>query len=662
MIFYSAATVSVVLTVALLVSSLFDWNRLKGPLQRAASAHLGRPVTLAGPVNVRLWSRTPTVTLADLTIGGPSWEADRPVAKIERLTLQLELRAVLSGHLVLHRVEVLKPQLYLHQEKSGRANWTAENRAPTNEPAPPPTHIPAMRDLLIESGRIELLDELRHLKLKGTIEARDQGGPTDTRPFRVYGTGTINHEPFKLGAFGGALIGISPQRPYPFKLTISAGENDIAAEGQVIEPFNLGKLDLKVHAHGRDLAELYYLTQLALPNSPPFDLTVQVVRDGQHVAARDIRGTLGKSDIRGRVDIDASHKRPFLKAQLASQHLFLRDLGAVTGAKAGAGASLDNAAPAQPSAAPNVAPRALFPDARLQVDRVRAMDAELDFRATSIEAGSVPFTQVAAHVHVRQGKLTIDPLQFALPQGLLKGTVRLDARGAEPAVHLELQATNIKLDQLKGRSPDAEPPLDGLLQARVVLNGHGDSVHQLMSHASGTLTAIVPHGDIRSAFAELTGVDVAEGVGLLLKKPDERAPIRCGVARFDISDGVARAQSLVFDTQKVLITGRGELQLASEQLNLTIEGQPKKPRLVRIRAPVKVDGPLRAPAFHLEGGHLLKQGSIAAALGTVLSPIAAILAFVDPGLAKDQDCAQLLAQIPAQIPVTRVSTSGNPLP
>ena len=32
------------------------------------------------------------------------------------------------------------------------------------------------------------------------------------------------------------------------------------------------------------------------------------------------------------------------------------------------------------------------------------------------------------------------------------------------------------------------------------------------------------------------------------------------------------------------------------------------------------------------------------ALGTLLTPLAAILAFVDPGLAKDQDCSQLLAQ------------------
>ena len=53
---------------------------------------------------------------------------------------------------------------------------------------------------------------------------------------------------------------------------------------------------------------------------------------------------------------------------------------------------------------------------------------------------------------------------------------------------------------------------------------------------------------------------------------------------------------------------------------------------------------LAKPTFGPDKGKLLKQGGIAAALGTLLTPVAAMLAFVDPGLAKDQDCSQLLAQ------------------
>jgi len=183
------------------------------------------------------------------------------------------------------------------------------------------------------------------------------------------------------------------------------------------------------------------------------------------------------------------------------------------------------------------------------------------------------------------------------------------------------------------------------MQARVLISGQGDSLHALMAHADGSLAAVIPHGDIRSAFAELTGIDLA-GVGLLLTHDQGRAAIRCGVARFDLTGGTATAQSIVLDTQNVLITGGGTVNLQSEKLNLTLQGRPKKFHLVRVRAPVTIKGQLTKPSFSADKGKLLKQGGIAAALATLLTPVAAMLAFVDPGLAKDQDCSQLLAQAP----------------
>jgi hypothetical protein len=229
-----------------------------------------------------------------------------------------------------------------------------------------------------------------------------------------------------------------------------------------------------------------------------------------------------------------------------------------------------------------------------------------------------------------------------MPQGRLTGAMDIDTRVRPPKVHLELRATDVNLEQIKSKAPAATAPLGGVFQARALIDGRGDSVRSVMADANGKLIGVIPNGEIRSAFAELTGVDVAEGVGLLFKKPDEKAAIRCGVAQFDVEDGTAHTQNLVLDTQNVLITGGGQVDLGDEKLDLKIQGHPKKLRLVRLRSPIKVEGHLLKPKFALEGGHLVKQGGVAAILGTVLTPLAAVFAFVDPGLAKDQNCAQLI--------------------
>jgi AsmA family protein len=642
---YAGFGFAALIVILLLALTFMDWSRLKAPIERSASASLGRTVTISGPLEVRLWSRRPTLTISGLAIGNPPWEAGRPMATIERVQIQLELSALLWGQLILRHVELIHPVLYLHQDKSGRANWSFENQAPSKARAPRPASLPAVRGLVIESGRLTLVDELRRLKLEGTVQARQEASHADPRPFLIKGQGTINDGPFKLDIAGGPLRALTPEQPYPFSLAITAGENEIQAEGKVLKPFDLAGIELQVEAHGRDLAQLYYLTQIALPNSPPYRVKALIERHGNRLAVRDIAGSWGASDVSGSVDIDASTKRPSVKAELLSGHLYLKDFAAVTGSKAEApSASLDTGQPrSRRGQAASQGSGQLFPDAHLQTQRLRAIDADLSFRATSVEAGNTPVRQLALQLNLADGILSMEPLQFEMSQGRIISNIRIDTNAATPKVRIASRATGIRLAQFKGTGAAAIPPLDGILEARAVLEGTGDSVHSFMSDANGVVTFVVPSGDIRSAFAELAGVDVAKGIGLLVQG-NERMPLRCGVAQFDLEAGTAHAKNLVLDTQKVLLTGRGQIYLGPEKLDLTIQGQPKAPRLLRLRAPVEIGGNLLRPSFKLETGHLLKQGSVAAALGAVLTPLAAVLAFVDPGLAKDQNCAQLIAE------------------
>ncbi len=120
--------------------------------------------------------------------------------------------------------------------------------------------------------------------------------------------------------------------------------------------------------------------------------------------------------------------------------------------------------------------------------------------------------------------------------------------------------------------------------------------------------------------------------------------MRCGVVSFEAKQGLLTAQRVVLDTEPVLITGEGNIDLESEGLDLTLRSRPKHPRL-RVRAPLLIHGPLRHPSISVEAGKsVAAQAGGAVALGVLLTPIAALLAFVDPGLAKDTDCAALLAQ------------------
>jgi hypothetical protein len=76
---------------------------------------------------------------------------------------------------------------------------------------------------------------------------------------------------------------------------------------------------------------------------------------------------------------------------------------------------------------------------------------------------------------------------------------------------------------------------------------------------------------------------------------------------------------------------------------LIASGKPKKFQLMRLNVPITVRGPLAHPVVGVKTGTAIAQVGIAAALG-FLTPLAVILPFVDADLAKNANCAALVAQ------------------
>jgi len=71
-----------------------------------------------------------------------------------------------------------------------------------------------------------------------------------------------------------------------------------------------------------------------------------------------------------------------------------------------------------------------------------------------------------------------------------------------------------------------------------------------------------------------------------------------------------------------------------------------------------VHGSLAHPSFSLDKGRLAAQTTGAAALGIAFTPLAAVLALVDPGLAKDADCSALREDVPANANETSAKASS----
>jgi uncharacterized protein involved in outer membrane biogenesis len=650
---------ALLLVVALLPSSV--WKRI---IVYEASAQLGRRTAIDGRVSVHLFTANPRLIVEGFGLANADWAPDRPMLKIGRIDITVSLAALFKMQLVFPRIELDAPDIDLERDSANRANWDFSSpgaRKPQTPGNSPPAHIPVVKQLILQQGTLTASDAVRKLKFNGQISVDETKGAEDG-DLQVRGTGIMNGKPFDLRVQGGALINADASKPYDFDTSVSAADIRLTAHTEIQHPFDLAAVTSKLHITGKDLADFYYLTGLALPNTPPYDVAGTAVREGMLFRIDDFHGRLGSSDISGKLSIDTAPERhgqvrPKLTATLNSHNLNLADLAAPLGTEAtpeNKSNTLNSAPKTSKTTASNASPPAgtsppasdalLLPDADLQVARVRGMDADLTYDAESVTTPKLPLRQVHFHLVLDDGKITIAPLSFTLPEGQLSGTVSLNARPATPVTDIDMQLQKVDLAQFKPQASKT-PPLTGELVGRIKLHGTGSSVHKAAADASGDLTFVVPEGEMRAAFAELTGINVASGLGLLVAKKDENTTIRCGVANFRADDGDLKATTLVVDTTQVLITGGGDLNLQTEALNMSLRGEPKKIRLVRLRSPIEIHGTLSHPRVGLQAGKLAEQAGGAIALGTLLTPVAALLAFVDPGLAKDANCAALIGQV-----------------
>ena len=129
------------------------------------------------------------------------------------------------------------------------------------------------------------------------------------------------------------------------------------------------------------------------------------------------------------------------------------------------------------------------------------------------------------------------------------------------------------------------------------------------------------------------------------------------MADFRATNGVLHAQNFIVDTDVVRSEGKGNIALGPETMDLELTGKPKQFRLFHLSAPITVTGHLKSPKFGVKPGAVPLQAVGAVALGVALGPLAAILPFVDPGLAKDANCVGLVSNAQAKGAPVRASST-----
>ncbi|WP_223414893.1 MULTISPECIES: AsmA family protein [unclassified Pseudomonas] len=671
---WTFASLVVLLAILVLIIAFFDWNRIKPTLNAKVSEELHRPFAINGDLSVvwrreldeggwRAWVPWPHVVAQDLSLGNPDWSKQPQMVSLKRVELRISPLALLAQRVTIPRIDLTEPNADLQRLADGRANWTFKFD-PKDPNAKPSSWVVDIGAIGFDKGHVTLDDQSLKTQLdliidplgkpipfsdivgeKAAKTEQEKGAAPQDYAFSLKVKGQYHGQ--KLageGKIGGLLALQDSARPFPLQAQVKIADTSVELAGTLTDPLNLGALDLRLKLAGSSLGNLYPLTGVTLPDTPPYatdgHLIAKLHEPGGAVFHYEaFNGKIGESDIHGSLAYVASQPRPKLSGSLLSNQLLFTDLAPLIGADSNAKQKARGGESKQPA-------DKVLPVEEFKTERWRDMDADVEFTGKRIvHSEKLPFNDLYTHLVLTDGVLSLEPLRFGVAGGKLDAQIRLNGRTEPLEGNAKLTGRGFKLKQL---FPTFEPMKTsfGELNGDADISGHGNSVAKLLGTANGNLKMLINDGAISRELMELAGLNVGNYVvGKIFG--DKEVKINCAAADFDIKTGLATTRLFVFDTENAIIYIDGTANMATEQLDLTITPESKGWRLISLRSPLYVRGKFIKPDAGVKAVPLLLRGAGMVALGVIAAPAAGLLALVAPSGGEPNQCAPLLEQMKA---------------
>lgn len=610
---------------------------LKHPFESIAGRLTNRAVTVRGdfqlyfaPLRIKFYAE-------GLSIANPAWATRPNLFQAERIDSRIAPLSLLFGRRRFHWLDVTGGAADLEWNDAHDLNtWTFSEKKGSGKPF----EFPRIEQATVTGTTVRYRDPqmrlLTDLKIDPVVSREARIG----KAVGVSGDGTIRGTPFTLA---GRLL--SPDATVnrgrnELALTARAAGNTIDVSGTLPSLADIENVPLRTRARGADLSTLLAIIGVAIPQTRDYRLRAQLVKAGNEYRFTRMRGTFGNSDVAGRLTI-TNGARLHLASQLATERLDIIDAAPFIGYNPDIVAEKGVTAAAAETGA---APARIMPDARFPVETMQRFDADLKWTVRVIRSRRVPISNVDLTLDLDRGRLALSPLTFAMSRGNVASDVIFDTRQRPSAVDYDIRLATTPLGRLLAGWGVAEAGTSGAVRGRIQMKGRGDTIHESLASANGRIAFVLPAGTLWTRNAELAELDIGTFVEKMfaggLKEP---VRINCGLLGFTVRRGVAAADPVLIDTTKNVVTGRGGFSFRTEGVDVAFRADSKKVSLFSGQSPVGIRGTFAQPGLAVLSPELLARVGSGLGLAVVATPVAALLAFVDPGDAKAAACEPVLA-------------------
>jgi len=606
----------------LVAANYIDWNSYRPEVVRLVKEATGRDLKLSGDLDFKLFP-VPRIAAEGLSFANAPWASPAAMLEANSLALTIAPRALLVGKIRLRSIILEQATLRLETSASGQSNWEFE-QADGGQSA----------ELFGELARISV-DGLKILWRPRTGKAAeiDVDKALLARPLIAQGvkfsaSGSVDGNPItvdgKIDSLGAFLQG----QGLSGEITRSSPKLEIKLAGEFGRLPALDGLDITVQANGSRWPLLAVAYGLPAGDTPPWKTQFKLTSTAKKWTVADFDAKAADSEITGGFSVLLGGSRPKVQGKLGASTLDLTRFNQwMTGEISTTGDA-------------ETGSQRFFSDQPVRTGWMRAVDLDLQIKADSFLSKDLSLENADIVIKLEDGKFdgSADAEAFG---GQVKAHLTTQAIGDTLEYRHRLELKDGDVAAITGRWSDP-PLLEGKGSVQYAISGAGSSVAGYMAGASGFLRILVGEGTARAGLADRAARGLVSKMftAMLAQEQKDQVKMNCLAADVEITDGVARFNVLVLDTDESTLVGTGTANLGSETWDMKFVPKPKHATL-NTAVSVTMTGSFEDPKISVGKAGLLKK--LAGVASIFVFPPAAIAGLGELGTG-DNVCLKFASQ------------------
>ncbi len=597
-----------------------DLSGYRAGIAAELQAATGREIKITGKIILGV-SLRPTLEVEGLEIANVKWGKAKKFVTVGQTKIRVHLFPLLQGRTEIISITADHAIVHLETDGDARRNWHVLAQAVT--PEGEEADIPVIEVIKVSDIRIDYRD-VRDAKVLYSLRFENATLTNDSvngiGSYEI--TGSLDEHSFTAAGKVAPLFTISPAQPRQFDVKAEIFDMKLTADGSVKFPFKeFTYADFKLDAP-KGLTQLAAYFGVDLPDLGAIEVAGNLTPFGDDLHFGNLLANSGKTDASGFVIVKPTQV-PRITTELQSKVLDLEPYQEAT-----------KTLPAPPR------PGKIFPEDSLLFELPQSVEIELRHRIDTLKAWDQEFSNVVLVAQMNKSELRATQLDLDMAGGRLFNRFSVIPGDKDIALVLNSQARAIDLATLfeKYEWPKyAKGKITMLFEG----NSNGSSIAGLAAGLTGRVYFDIQQGTIPKRLSTLMGGSLKNlfvSVQNMFEGERSDSLVLCGFSGFEINQGVADNKAMLLITDNAIISGKGQIDLGTERLNLRLSPRPRDLSLLNLATDIDVKGTLVVPLIQVnKGAAARKVGKTA--LGVALGPLGLILGAASSVISRSNDRA-----------------------